>query len=328
MKYRGTQGASGRVSKSYQQLIFSGEANRPLAQEICDYLDVRLGDAQIKTFSDGEISVKLNENVRGRDVFIIQPISSPANDNLMQLILMMDAARRASAARMTIVMPYYGYGRQDRKSEPRVPISARVMADLLESMGPNRLLCMDLHADQIQGFFHIPVDHLYAAPVFVEYIKEKQLSDLVVVSPDSGGVERARFLARQIGAGLAIIDKRRPQANVSEVMHVIGDVNGKTCILYDDMIDTAGTITKAAAALKNNGAASVMACATHAVLSGPAITRLQESNIDEIILSNTIDLPAEKRIDKIKSLSVAKLYGEAIRRIHNEESVSSLFLNN
>ncbi|MCR9141081.1 MAG: ribose-phosphate pyrophosphokinase [bacterium] len=322
------QGAGGRVSKSYQQLIFSGEANRPLAQEICDYLDVRLGDAQIKTFSDGEISVKLNENVRGRDVFIIQPISSPANDNLMQLILMMDAARRASAARMTVVMPYYGYGRQDRKSEPRVPISARVMADLLESMGPNRLLCMDLHADQIQGFFHIPVDHLYAAPVFVEYIKDKKLSDLVVVSPDSGGVERARFLARQIGAGLAIIDKRRPQANVSEVMHVIGEVEGKTCILYDDMIDTAGTITKAATALKNNGATSVMACATHGVLSGPAIERLQESNIDEIILSNTIDLPAEKRIDKIKSLSVAKLYGEAIRRIHNEESVSSLFLNN
>ncbi|MEQ9362796.1 MAG: ribose-phosphate pyrophosphokinase [Leptospirales bacterium] len=308
--------------------MFSGEANRPLAQEICDYLDVRLGDAQIKTFSDGEISVKLNENVRGRDVFIIQPISSPANDHLMQLILMMDAARRASAARMTIVMPYYGYGRQDRKSEPRVPISARVMADLLESMGPNRLLCMDLHADQIQGFFHIPVDHLYAAPVFVEYIKEKQMSDLVVVSPDSGGVERARFLARQIGAGLAIIDKRRPQANVSEVMHVIGDVEGKTCILYDDMIDTAGTITKAAAALKSNGASSVMACATHAVLSGPAIERLRESNIDEIILSNTIDLAAEKRIDKIKSLSVAKLYGEAIRRIHNEESVSSLFLAN
>jgi ribose-phosphate pyrophosphokinase len=328
VKNRGTKGPGGRVSKSYQQLIFSGEANRPLAQEICDYLDVRLGDAQIKTFSDGEISVKLNENVRGRDVFIIQPISSPANDHLMQLILMMDAARRASAARMTIVMPYYGYGRQDRKSEPRVPISARVMADLLESMGPNRLLCMDLHADQIQGFFHIPVDHLYAAPVFVEYIKEKQMSDLVVVSPDSGGVERARFLARQIGAGLAIIDKRRPQANVSEVMHVIGDVEGKTCILYDDMIDTAGTITKAAAALKSNGASSVMACATHAVLSGPAIERLRESNIDEIILSNTIDLAAEKRIDKIKSLSVAKLYGEAIRRIHNEESVSSLFLAN
>lgn len=328
MKSRRSQGASGRVSKSYQQLIFSGEANRPLAQEICDYLGVRLGDAQIKTFSDGEISVKLNENVRGRDVFIIQPISSPANDNLMQLILMMDAARRASAARMTIVMPYYGYGRQDRKSEPRVPISARVMADLLESMGPNRLLCMDLHADQIQGFFHIPVDHLYAAPVFVEYIKEKQLSDLVVVSPDSGGVERARFLARQIGAGLAIIDKRRPQANVSEVMHVIGDVEGKTCILYDDMIDTAGTITKAAAALKSNGATSVMACATHGVLSGPAIERLQESNIDEIILSNTINLPTEKQIDKIKSLSVARLYGEAIRRIHNEESVSSLFLAN
>lgn len=318
--------AGRRVSKSYQQLIFSGEANQALAQEICDYLGVRLGDAQIKTFSDGEISVKLNENVRGRDVFIIQPISSPANDNLMQLILMMDAVRRASAARMTVVMPYYGYGRQDRKSEPRVPISARVMADLLESMGPNRLLCMDLHADQIQGFFHIPVDHLYAAPVFVEYIKAKQIEDMVVVSPDSGGVERARFLARQIGAGLAIIDKRRPQANVSEVMNVIGDVKDRTCILYDDMIDTAGTITKAAAALKANGATSVMACATHAVLSGPAIERLEASNLDEIILSNSINLPPEKQISKIKQLSVARLYGEAIRRIHNEESVSSLFL--
>ena len=316
------------MSKSYQLLIFSGDANQQLAREICEYLNVRLGDAQIKTFSDGEISVKLNENVRGRDVFIIQPISSPANDNLMQLILMMDAVRRASAARMTVVMPYYGYGRQDRKSEPRVPISARVMADLIESMGPNRMLCMDLHADQIQGFFHIPVDHLYAAPVFVEYIKEKNLAEPVVVSPDSGGVERARFLARQIGAGLAIIDKRRPQANVSEVMHVIGDVEGKTCILYDDMIDTAGTITKAASALKNNGASSVMACATHAVLSGPAIDRLQDSNIDEIILSNSIELPAEKQIPKIKVLSVAALYGEAIRRIHNEESVSSLFLAN
>lgn len=316
------------MSKSYQQLIFSGEANRPLAQEICDYLGVRMGDAMIKTFSDGEISVKLNENVRGRDVFIIQPISSPANDHLMQLLLMMDAARRASAARMTVVMPYYGYGRQDRKSEPRVPISARVIADLVEAMGPNRMLCMDLHADQIQGFFHIPVDHLFAAPVFVEYIKEKQIQEPVVVSPDSGGVERARFLARQIGAGLAIIDKRRPQANVSEVMHVIGDVEGKTCILYDDMIDTAGTITKAADALKKNGAASVMACATHAVLSGPAVERLQNSIIDEIILSNTIALTPEKQISKIKALSVARLYGEAIRRIHNEESVSSLFLAN
>ncbi len=316
------------VSRSYQLLIFSGAANQPLAEEICSYLGVPLGTAVLKTFSDGEISVKLDENVRGRDVFLIQPISSPANDHLMQTLLMLDALRRASAARITCVMPYYGYGRQDRKVEPRVPISARVVADLLESMRPDRMLCMDLHADQIQGFFHIPVDHLYAAPVFVEYIKKKQLNELVVVSPDSGGVERARYLARQIQAGLAIIDKRRPQANVSEVMHVIGDVEGKTCILYDDMIDTAGTITKAAAALKENGAVKVMACATHAVLSGPAIERLQDSIIDEVILTNTIRLPEEKRIDKITVLSVAKLYGEAIRRIHNEESVSSLFLGN
>lgn len=314
------------MSRSYQLLIFSGAANQPLAEEICSYLGVSLGTAVLKTFSDGEISVKLDENVRGRDVFLIQPISSPANDHLMQTLLMLDALRRASAARITCVMPDDGYGRQDRKVEPRVPISARVVADLLESMGPDRMLCMDLHADQIQGFFHIPVDHLYAAPVFVEYIKKKQLSDLVVVSPDSGGVERARYLARQIQAGLAIIDKRRPQANVSEVMHVIGDVEGKTCILYDDMIDTAGTITKAAAALKENGAVKVMACATHAVLSGPAIERLNDSIIDEVILTNSILLPEDKRIDKITILSVAKLYGEAIRRIHNEESVSSLFL--
>ena len=311
---------------SYDLLIFSGSSNVPLAREICKHLQIDLGRASIKHFSDGEISVKLEENVRGRDVFVIQPTSSPANDNIMEVMLMLDAVRRASAQRITVVMPYYGYGRQDRKSEPRVPISGRVVADLLESMLPNRVLCMDLHADQIQGFFRIPVDHLYAAPVFIQYIKEQKLEEPVVVSPDSGGVERARFLARQINAGLAIIDKRRPEANVSEVMHVIGDVAGKTCIIYDDMIDTAGTITKAAAALKANGALSVKACATHAVLSGPAVERLQNSDIDEVVLSNTIQLPPEKQIDKITVLSVAGLCAEAIRRIHNEESVSSLFI--
>ena len=280
----------------------------------------------MKQFSDGELSVKLDENCRGRDVFLIQPTSAPANDNIMELLLMADAVRRASARRMTLVLPYYGYGRQDRKSQPRVPISARLVADMLEGVLPDRLLTMDLHADQIQGFFKLPVDHLYAAPVFVEYIQRKNYESPVVVSPDSGGVERARFLARQIHAGLAIIDKRRPRANESEVMNVIGDVADKTCILYDDMIDTAGTITKAAAALKSQGAKEVIACATHAVLSGPAVERLEQSEIDEVIFSNTIRLPEEKRIDKISVRSVATIMGEAIRRIHNEESVSSLFL--
>ncbi len=313
-------------SMSYELLVFSGNANIPLANEICDYLGMNLGRASLKHFSDGEISVKLEENVRGRDVFIIQPTSQPANDHLMELLLMMDACRRASASRITAVIPYYGYGRQDRKSEPRVPISGRVVADLIESMGPNRIIAMDLHADQIQGFFRIPVDHLYGAPVFVNYIKNRQYKDPVIVSPDSGGVERARYLARQIHAGLAIIDKRRPRANVSEVLHVIGDVKDKTCILYDDMIDTAGTITKAADALKANGAEKVLACASHAVLSGPATERLRESILDEVILTNTIQLNDAKKLDKITVLSVASLVGEAIRRIHNEESVSSLFL--
>lgn len=311
---------------AYDLLVVSGGANQPLANEICQYLGIPPGRASIKRFSDGEISVKLEDNVRGRDVFIIQPTSAPANDHLMELLLMIDALRRASASRITCVLPYYGYGRQDRKVEPRVPISARVVADLIESMGPDRMMCMDLHADQIQGFFRVPVDHLYAAPVFVKYIREKIQSDVVVVSPDSGGVERARFLARQINAGLAIIDKRRPRANVAEVMNVIGDVQDRVCILYDDMIDTGGTITKAAEALKKNGAKSVLACATHGVLSGPAIERLRDSILDEVILTNSINLPEEKRIDKITTLSVAQLCGEAIRRIHNEESVSSLFL--
>lgn len=311
---------------SFHIVAFSGNANLPLAQEICNHLGIPLGRANVKQFSDGEISIKLEENVRGRDVFVIQPISAPANDHLMEVLLMTDALRRASADRITLVIPYYGYGRQDRKVEPRVPISARAVADLLECMLPTRLLTMDLHADQIQGFFRLPVDHLYAAPVFVEYLRNKNLDQPVVVSPDSGGVERARFLARQINAGLAIIDKRRPRANVAEIMNVIGDVSGKVCILYDDMIDTAGTITKAAVALKEHGAKSVLCCATHGVLSGPAIERLRDSILDEVIISNSIRLDPSKKIDKITVLSVARLVGEAIRRIHNEESVSSLFL--
>jgi len=311
---------------SYELLLISGNSNRPLSEEIAKYLNQRLADVVIKKFSDGEISVKINENIRGKDVFIIQPTSAPANDHIMELLLTIDAVRRASAKRITAVIPYYGYGRQDRKPEPRVPISARLVADIIQVTGLDRVLTVDLHADQIQGFFHIPVDNLYAAPIFIQYLKESHFSEPVVVSPDSGGVERARYLARHINAGLAIIDKRRPQANVAEIMNVIGDVEGKECILYDDMIDTAGTITKAAKALKDNGAKRVIACATHPVLSGPAIQRIEESVLDEVIFSNTIYLPEEKRIRKIKILSIAKLIGEAIRRIHNEESVSSLFL--
>jgi ribose-phosphate pyrophosphokinase len=311
---------------SYELLLISGNSNRPLSEEIAKYLNQRLADVVIKKFSDGEISVKINENIRGKDVFIIQPTSAPANDHIMELLLTIDAVRRASAKRITAVIPYYGYGRQDRKPEPRVPISARLVADIIQVTGLDRVLTVDLHADQIQGFFHIPVDNLYAAPVFIQYLKESHFSEPVVVSPDSGGVERARYLARYINAGLAIIDKRRPQANVAEIMNVIGDVEGKECILYDDMIDTAGTITKAAKALKDNGAKRVIACATHPVLSGPAIQRIEESVLDEVVFSNTIYLPEEKRIRKIKILSIAKLIGEAIRRIHNEESVSSLFL--
>lgn len=310
----------------YELLLISGNANEPLATEIAEYLGLRLAAVDLKKFSDGEISVKIRENVRGKDAFIVQPTSAPANDNLMELLLLVDAVRRASAKRISVVVPYYGYGRQDRKSEPRVPISARVVADLIEAVGPDRILTMDLHADQIQGFYHIPVDNLYAAPVFIRYLRETRANDLVVVSPDTGGVERARFLARHINAGLAIIDKRRPRANVAEIMNVIGDVADKNCILYDDMIDTGGTITKAAAALKEKGAKSVIACATHAVLSGEALQKLQDSALDEIVLSNTIALPPEKMLPKIHRLSVAPLVGEAIRRIHNEESVSSLFV--
>ncbi len=307
-------------------LIFSGEANLPLAEDICQYLRVPIGNADLRRFADGELYVKLNENVRGRDVFLIQSLSAPVNDHLMQTFLMMDALRRSSAARITVVIPYYGYARQDRKIEPRVPISARMVADLFEALHPDRLLCMDLHADQIQGFFQIPVDHLYATPVFVDYLKHKGFSDMVVTSPDTGGVERARFLARHLNAGLAIIDKRRPKPNVAEVMNVIGEVGGKVCVLHDDLIDTAGTISKAADALKKNGATQVLACATHAVLSSGAEKLLQDSCIDEIICTDTIPIPSHKRIKKLVVRSVAGIVGEAIRRIHNEESVSSLFI--
>jgi ribose-phosphate pyrophosphokinase len=306
--------------------VFSGSSNKILAEKITSSLNIPLGKIILKRFSDGEISIKIDDNVRGRDVFVVQSISNPANDHLMELILILDALRRASARRITAVIPYYGYGRQDRKVEPRVPISARVVADLLQSMSPNRILTMDLHADQIQGFFHIPVDHLYYSPVLVEYLLSKKIPDLVVVSPDSGGAERARFLGKRINGGLAVIDKRRPRANESEVMNVIGEIDGKNCIILDDMIDTAGTISKAAKALLDKGAKSVMCCATHGVLSGEAVQKLNEVNFSEIVLADTIDIPETKKINKLTKLSVGKLFANAIERIHNEESISSLFI--
>jgi ribose-phosphate pyrophosphokinase len=307
-------------------IVFSGNANIPLAKEISSILGLQMGKSNVKQFSDGESWVKIEENVRGRDIFVVQSISYPSNDNLMELLLMIDALRRASARRITAVIPYYGYGRQDRKVEPRVPISARLVADLIQAPGPNRVLTMDLHADQIQGFFHIPVDHLFFSAVLYEYIKNKEISDLVVVSPDSGGAERARFLGKKLNANLAIIDKRRPQANESIVMNIIGDVRDKNCLLLDDMIDTAGTICKGAKALLENGAKSVICCATHGVLSGDAVNNLNSTEFTEIVLSNTIQIPESKNINKLKTLSVAPIFAEAIQRIHNEESISSLFI--
>jgi ribose-phosphate pyrophosphokinase len=313
------------MSEKSSMLIFSGSANKPLAAEICQVTGVHQGAISVQKFSDGEISVRIEENVRGKDIFVIQPTSQPANDHIMELILIMDALRRASARRVTAVIPYYGYGRQDRKVEPRVPISARAVADLIQAMGPHRILTMDLHADQIQGFFSIPVDHLFFAPVLAEYINTKNLSDLVIVSPDSGGAERARFFGKKVNGGLAIIDKRRPKANESEVMNVIGEVDGKNCLLLDDMVDTGGTIAKAATALRKNGAKSVICCATHPVLSGEAPKKLNDANFDEIVFSNSIVIPESKKINNLKVLSIAPLMAKAIEIIHNEKSISSLF---
>jgi ribose-phosphate pyrophosphokinase len=307
--------------------LFSGNSNKTLAKEISGVLSIPVGDATVSTFSDGEINIKLNENVRGSDVFLVQSTCTPVNNNLMEVLLMVDALRRASAGRITAVMPYYGYARQDRKAQPRVPISARLVADLLTVAGIDRVLTVDLHAGQIQGFFDIPVDHLYAAPVLVDYVKKEYMNDIVIVSPDAGGVERARAFAKRLNASLAIIDKRREKANVSEVMNVIGNVKGKKAILFDDMIDTAGTITNAASALRENGAKKVIAACAHAVLSGPALDRINESALEEVIVTNTI--PMEKNMGKCKkltALSVASLLGEAIKRIHEETSVSSLFI--
>ncbi|GBC83141.1 Ribose-phosphate pyrophosphokinase [bacterium HR10] len=307
--------------------IFSGNSNRALAEEICRYLKVPLGDAFLGRFSDGEIQFQILENVRGADVFVIQSTCPPVDSNLMELLIMLDAFRRASAQRITAVIPYFGYARQDRKDKPRVPISAKLVADLLTTAGASRVLTMDLHAGQIQGFFSIPVDHLFAAPVLVEYFRKKAIPDLVVVSPDAGGVERARAYAKRLNAELAIIDKRRERANVAEVLHIIGEVQGRTALIVDDMIDTAGTLTEVAQALLDGGAREVYACCTHAVFSGPAIERIERAPLKEVVVTNTIPLsPRGREVPKITCLSVAPLLGEAIRSIHEETSVSRLFI--
>ncbi len=306
--------------------IFAGNSNRPLAIEICSTLGITLGRSEVKSFSDGEVYVDIKESVRGVEVYVVQSTCTPCNDNLMELLIMLDAFKRASASSVTAVIPYYGYARQDRKVAPRTPISAKLVADLITAAGANRVVCVDLHAGQIQGFFNIPVDHLYATPVLLNYIKENLQDDVVIVSPDAGGVERARAFAKRLEVGLAIVDKRRPAPNVSEVMNVIGDVEDKTAILLDDMIDTAGTMTQAADALRKRGAKQVYACCTHAVLSGPAMERIEKSPIKKLVVTNTIPERENAKSDRIKRLSVGPLLGEAIKRIHCGDSVSSLFV--
>ncbi|MFO7155474.1 MAG: ribose-phosphate pyrophosphokinase [Pseudomonadota bacterium] len=309
--------------------VFSGNSNPKLARDICAYLGRPLSAASVDRFSDGETSVEIGENVRGVECFVVQSTCTPTNDHLMELLVMIDALKRASAASITAVIPYYGYARQDRKVAPRTPITAKLVADLLTAAGANRVVSMDMHAGQIQGFFNIPFDHLYAAPVLVEHMKQtvEDPEQVVIVSPDAGGVERARAYSKRLGASLAIVDKRRARANVAEVMNLIGDVEGKHAILLDDMIDTAGTLTNAARALMEKGAARVSAYAVHPVLSGPAIERLEDSPIDRVVVTDTIPLREEARAcAKIQVLSVAHLFGEAIRRIHSADSLSSLFI--
>ncbi|MFN3504964.1 MAG: ribose-phosphate pyrophosphokinase [Caldimicrobium sp.] len=308
--------------------IFSGSSNPELAQKICNYLSIPLGKHTLKRFSDGELFVEIEENVRGADVFIVQPTCPPVNESLMELLIMIDATRRASARRITAVVPYYGYARQDRKTAPRTPISAKLVANLIVVAGARRVLTMDLHAGQIQGFFDIPVDHLYAMPVFIKYLQENfKDKDLVIVSPDAGGVERAREYAKRLDSTFAIVDKRRPRPNVCEAMNIIGDVKDKIAILVDDMVDTAGTICKAAEALLEKGAKEVYAIATHPVLSGNAVEKIAKSPLKTLFVSDTIPLREEARaLEKIKVLSVAELLGEAIRRIHTDDSISSLFI--
>ena len=310
--------------------LFGGTSNPVLTQQVCDYLGIEPGKITAKTFSDGETQIEIHENIRNRDVFVLQSTCTPVNDNLMQLLIIMDALKRASAKRITAIIPYYGYGRQDRKVKPRVPISAKLVADLITTAGADRVVSLDLHAGQIQGYFNIPVDNLFAAPLLLKYMKtlKNQYNDnLVIVSPDAGGVERARAFAKRLSATLAIIDKRRDAPNVSEAMNIIGEVGDKTAIILDDMVDTAGTLTQGAAALKKRGTKKIFACCTHPVLSGPAIERLENSEIDQLVVTNTIPLSeASKQCSKIITLSVAELIGEAVRRIYYSHSVSTLFV--
>ena len=307
--------------------VFSGSAHPELTKQIAAFLGVQPGAARLRRFPDSEVSFQIDENIRGTDVFVVQPTSAPVDEHIMEMLVMIDAFRRSSAARITAVVPYYGYARQDRKDKPRVPISAKLVANLVSAAGTNRVLTMDLHKAQIQGFFDIPVDHLFAAPVIIDYLARLEYSNLTLVSPDAGGAERARAYAKRLDAELAIIDKRRTDDGTAEVMNVIGDVKGRTCIIQDDIIDTAGTITKAAKALKNNGAERVLACAVHGVLSKPAIERIEQSPIDRLIVTNTIPLsPVGMACSKVVVLSVARLLGQAIKSIHEETSVSSLFV--
>ena len=318
----------GLMSTGFGDLkVFSGSAHPSLTREIADFLGIPVGQARLRRFPDSEVSFQIDENIRGADVFIIQPTSNPVDQHLMEMLVMIDAFRRSSAARITAVVPYYGYARQDRKDKPRVPISAKLVANLLSAAGTNRVLTMDLHKAQIQGFFDIPVDHLFAAPVIIDYLARLNNPKLTIVSPDAGGAERARAYAKRLDAELAVIDKRRSEDGSAEVMNVIGDVEGRTCILQDDIIDTAGTIQKGASALKSAGALKVLACAVHGVLSGPAIERVENSPIDQLIVTNTVPLRGDaQNCKKIVVLSVARLLGQAIRSIHEETSVSSLFV--
>jgi ribose-phosphate pyrophosphokinase len=312
------------LAASSKMLLMSGTANRPLAHEIAAHLGQPLCEVTIRRFADGEIFVKIDENVRGQDVFIIQPTCPPA-ENIVELMILIDAAHRASAARVSAVIPYYGYGRQDRKDQPRVAISAKLMANVITTAGADRVLAIDFHQHQLQGFFDIPTDHLYAAPVFVQHYRQKRLKDPVVVAPDVGGAKMARGFAKRLDASIAIIDKRRPSANIAEVVNVVGDVTGSDCLLVDDMIDTAGTISEASHALKRLGARAVYACATHALLSGPATDRLSTSPITEVAVTNTMCIPEERHFDTLKILSVAELLAKAIHFTHSSQSVSSLF---
>jgi ribose-phosphate pyrophosphokinase len=308
--------------------IFGGRAHPALVAEICEYLNLEAGKVSAFNFSDGETFCQIEENVRGSDVFVVQPTCEPVNQNLMELLIMLDSFKRSSASRVTAVLPYYGYARQDKKDKPRVPITAKLVADLISRAGADRVLTMDLHADQIQGFFDVPVDHLFAAPVLLEAVRDLQIPDLVVVSPDAGGVERARAIAKRLEAGLAIIDKRRTAPNTAEVMHLIGDVEGCNALVVDDIIDTAGTLTKSVEALKSKGARQVLAAGVHGVLSGPALQRIAESPLEMVLITNTtpVDGKLARLPQKLRPLSVAPLLGEAIRRIHENSSVSSLFV--